>query len=77
MCSCKYPVRAKEVRAKVFRDYIDDDTEATDNAYIYCETEKEQGHVYYGTFSTCVTGNDLSAEEMTSCKVFERYRSAS
>jgi len=26
MCKCKYPVRAKEVRDKIFTNYIDNDT---------------------------------------------------
>ncbi|KAL6074105.1 NADH dehydrogenase [Balamuthia mandrillaris] len=75
-CRCGYPVRAKELRPHVFRGLKDNDRKATANAYIYCETDHGQGHVYYGTFESCVRGNRLAAAEMTSCKLFERYESA-
>lgn len=73
MCKCKYPVRAKEVRDKIFTNYIDNDTNSNQSAFIYCETDNGQGHVYYGTYSNCETGNGLSASGMSSCKVFYRY----
>ena len=73
MCSCKYPVRAKELRDNVFTGYLDDSRTATGNAYIYCETSSGGGHVYYGTFSSCVRGNGLAAKDMSSCAVFRRY----
>jgi len=60
----------------VFRDLIDCDEEATENAYIYCENNQGQGHVYYGTYDECVIGNGLAASGMSSCKIFERYQNA-
>lgn len=81
MCKCKYPVRAKEVRDHIFSNFIDSDQKASANAYIYCETKGDQhhasqGHVYYGTFSSCVKGNGLAASGMSSIGVFNRYKSA-
>ena len=63
MCPCKYPVRAKEIREHVFSGFIDNDKKASENAYIYCEWACG-GHVYYGTYGTCVNGNGTSAEGM-------------
>ena len=74
-CHCGYPVRAKEIRNNVFTSYIDDDKKTSSNACIYCENNSGQGHVYYGTFDSCSTGNGLSASGMSSVKVFERYSS--
>lgn len=76
-CKCGYPVRAKEVRDNIFPGKLNSDKNATTNAYIYCETSSGGGHVYYGTYNTCVKGNGLSASRMSSCSVFNRYGSAS
>ncbi len=76
-CECGYPVRAKEIRSNIFSGYIDDDKTSKTNAYIYCETNSGQAHVYYGTYNNCVRGNGLSGSGMSSCNVFERYSSAS
>jgi len=76
LCKCKYPVRAKEVRDKIFKveySFLDNNTSATSNAFIYCETSGGQGHVYYGTYTSCVKGNGLSASGMSSCSIFDRY----
>ena len=78
MCPCRYPVRAKELRDHVFTGFLDDNREATDNAYIYCAikvegSDHENGHVYYGTFENCVQGNGRSASKMSACHVFKRY----
>ena len=75
-CECGYPVRAKEVRDHIFKGYIDDDKKAAANAYIYCESNGG-GHVYYGTFNSCVRGNGLAASGLQNCTVFHRYGSAS
>jgi len=72
-CPCGYPVRAKEVRSNIFTGLIDNNRQATDNAFIYCETENGGGHVYYGTFNKCETGNGKSASNISSCAKFERY----
>lgn len=76
MCPCKYPVRAKEVRLYIFTGKIESDKTTNDKAYIYCETDSGQGHVYYGTYNVCVTGNGTAAVGLSSCKVFERYSGA-
>lgn len=73
LCKCKYPVNAKEVRSNIFTKLIDSSRTSNVNAYIYCENDNGQGHVYYGTFIKCVRGNGLAASGMSSCKVFERY----
>lgn len=75
-CRCGYPIRAKEIRSNLFTSYLNNDRKATSNAYIYCETDGGQGHVYYGTFNNCVKGNGLAASGMSSVKVFERYGSS-
>ena len=74
-CSCKYPTMAKQMEDNIFKErgYIDSNKDSTSNAYIYCETEGGQGHVYYGTYSICVRGNNLPASNMNSCKIFNRY----
>ena len=74
-CQCGYPIRAKEVRNKVFTNQLDSDKKTKEPAYIYCETDKGQGHTYYGTYNECFKGNGLSASGMSSCKIFERYSS--
>ena len=74
-CSCGYPVRAKDIRSNLFSSYIDNDRKATSNAFIYCENNAGNGHVYYGTFNNCVKGNGLAASGMSSVNVFERYGS--
>jgi hypothetical protein len=71
-CKCGFPVRAKEIRNSVYNKFLDNDRKGSE-AYIYCETENGQGHVYYGTFDSCIIGNGLAASGMSSCKVFERY----
>ena len=60
VCHCRYPVRAKDVRDFIYGSKIDEDRNSNENAYIYCEKDK-QGHVYYGTYSTCIKGNGLTA----------------
>lgn len=75
MCRCGYPVRAKEVRKNVFTRPLPPDTSAGTDAFIYAETEGGQGHVYYGTYSSCTRGNGLAASMMSSVRIFERYAS--
>lgn len=75
-CSCGYPVRANDVRNNIFSSFIDGDKKASGNAYIYVKNNNNQGHVYYGTYNSCVRGNGLSASGMSSVKTFERYSSA-
>ncbi|KAJ9469984.1 hypothetical protein DIPPA_35953 [Diplonema papillatum] len=80
MCSCKYPVRAKEVRGRIFGGATDADQASTANRWIYCEDPSGGGHVYFGTYSRCVRGNGYTAALMDangSLKVFSRYASAS
>ena len=85
LCDCHYPVKAKDVRTQIFKkdfSFKDNNINATANAYIYCQ-RKNQGHVYYGTYDTCVTGNGTTAASMSiqalqnSTKdhenIFERY----
>ncbi len=72
-CPCGYPVRSKDMRKNIFTGLIDNDQKATEDAFIYCETETGGGHVYYGTYSTCTTGNGTTASMMSSCAIFERY----
>ena len=62
-CKCGYPVRTKELRVNKF-SYIDSNEKSTSNAFIYCENSRGQGHVYYGTFDTCVNGNGYTAKAM-------------
>ncbi len=38
-CPCGYPVRAKEVRDNIFGTLIDNNPQASGNAYIYCKNE--------------------------------------
>lgn len=71
MCKCGYPVRAKEVKANIFSGYLDSNRNATTNAFIYCQ-KGNGGHVYYGTYSNCVRGNNYTASQM-GAEIFERY----
>ena len=48
------------------------------NAFIYCENDNEQGHVYYGTYSVCVRRNGYTTKVMDDPEknkliVIERY----
>ena len=77
-CKCKYPVRAEEIRKNVFETCIGYNKDSIVNAYIYCEDQKNQAHVYYGTYSKCVRGNGYTAKQMArrsrkGLKTFERY----
>ena len=71
-CHCGYPVRAKEVRDNIYGSKIDGDRNSNENAYIYCE-KNGGGHIYYGTYNTCVQGNGYTAQSMNP-DVFSRYR---
>jgi hypothetical protein len=75
-CPGGYPVRSRDLRDRVFNGFINNDHEAREDAYIYCETEVGGGHVYFGTFETCVVGNGLPASKMSSCAIFNRYANA-
>lgn len=75
MCTCGYPVRAKELCAFVFKSLMDSDKRATDPAYIYCE-KGGQGHVYYGTYRECIRGNGYTAANMEPLTMFLRHASA-
>jgi hypothetical protein len=61
------------VRTHVFTNHLDSDRDAKDDAFIYCETDNDRGHVYYGTFKTCTKGNGKTASGMSNVKTFERY----
>ena len=53
---------------------IDSDKSSTTYAFIYCQNSGN--HVYYGTYSTCVTGNGYTAEQMNNNEkltIFNRY----
>jgi len=73
-CKCKYPIRAKDVRKYIFRDKrpISDKTSKVD-AFIYCEV-KGGGHVYKGTYDTCIQGNNTTAKDINA-DYFEQYDS--
>ena len=76
-CKCGWIIRAKETKDYYFSGYIDDDKNSNVNAYIYCAIivdSKERGHVYYGTYDTCVTGNNYTAKQM-GATIFLRYSS--
>ena len=72
-CTCRWVIRAKEVRDHYFSGYINDDQNATAYAYIYCETIGGEGHVYYGNFDTCSKGNGTTASNMSSIGAYKRY----
>ena len=72
-CKCRYPIRAKEVRDYYYDGYLDDDEDDTENKFIYWETSKGTGHVYFGTYSKCKIGNNLPASKLSSCVKFHRY----
>lgn len=71
MCKCGYPVRAKELRDNVFKDFLDEDKFSIVDAFIYCE-KAGGGHVYYGTYKKCTSGNGYTAEAMNA-PTFRRY----
>ena len=75
MCHCGYPVRAKEVRDHIFKNYIDSNKGSTVVANIYC-AKGNQGHVYRGTYSSCEAGNGYTAEAMNADE-FRRYANPS
>ena len=75
-CHCGYPVRAKEVRNNIFSGYLNGDKKSNSNSYIYVENNNGQGHVYYGTYNYCHTGNGTTASDMSSVRTFQRYSSA-
>ena len=57
---------------------IDCNKDCIVNAFIYCENDNEQGHVYYGTYSVCVRGNGYTTKVMDDPEknkliVIERY----
>ena len=57
-CDKGRPIRAKEVRNIIFPmlglSLLDEDPE--ENCFIYCENDRGEHHVYYGTISDCVAG---------------------
>ena len=63
-CGCGYkrPIRAKDVRKNHFTG--SPSKTGSGDAYIYCENERGEGHVYYGTKDNCSAGNGLPAQEM-------------
>jgi len=75
-CRCGYPIRSKEVRKYIFKNYINGDKNSNEISYCYCETRNGIGHVYKGTFNKCVVGNGLCGARMGSCVIFERYANA-
>ena len=78
ICKCGFIIRAKETRDYYFSEFIDNDRESNDPAYIYCERENGNGHVYKGTWGTCDKGNGFTAkkwvEKGATITTYKRYR---